>query len=95
MLNLEEVDIEDIFTLSVEDRKKLIEMGAIALLQEIAIFQVITDNNFQKALNMVMDTMERHIKEATKEDNYELSYYLEEVKWQTINHLNGKKDVFL
>jgi len=87
MPNLENIDITDIFDIPVEERKQLIDMGSSLLLQEIGMMELLQELTFQSALNKTMYNLDKKIEMAKQNENYEICYYLEEVKWNTLKML--------
>ena len=87
MSEIDDIEIEDLFKMPIQDRKKLIEMGSIFLLQQVGVMELLTGNNFQTSLNITMDNLDKKVENAKNTEQYELCYYLEEVKWETIKKL--------
>ena len=97
--DVNEVEAGELFKLSVEDRKKVIEAGVDMLFQQILLTAQITEVLPSQLLNNTLANIEEQIKYHTENDNFELCYYFTEVFWETNKRLEdlrkGKGSVFL
>ena len=97
-MNIEEIEsLEDgeLFNLSVEDRKKVIDSGVDVLFQSVIITAQMTDILPSKLLNNTLANIEEQIKHHQENDNYEMCYYFTEVFWEAnkrLEDLRKKKD---
>lgn len=91
-MNMEDLEVGELFTLSVEDRQKVIELGTDHLFQEILITAQITNTKASVLLNQTLASMEEQIKVHKENDNYELCYYFTEVFWETNKRLQKIKE---
>jgi hypothetical protein len=85
----------ELFNLSVEDRKKVIDSGVDVLFQSILITAQMTDILPSKLLNNTLVNIEEQIKHHQENDNYEMCYYFTEVFWEAnkrLEDLRNKKD---
>jgi hypothetical protein len=97
-MNIEEIEsLEDgeLFNLSVEDRKKVIDSGVDVLFQSVIITAQMTEILPSKLLNDTLANIEEQIKHHQENDNYEMCYYFTEVFWEAnkrLEDLRKKKD---
>jgi len=101
-MNTEEVeDLEagELFNLSIEDRKKVIEIGVDVLFQQVIITAQMTDMLPSQLLNNTLANIEEQIKYHQENDNFELCYYFTEVFWEANKRLEDlrkqKQNVFV
>lgn len=99
IIDYTEVEVEEFFNLSVEDRKKVIEVGVDTLFQQILITAQMANMLPSQLLNNTLASIEEQIKYHTDNDNFELCYYFTEVFWETNKRLDdlrkNKDNVFL
>lgn len=88
---LNELRTKDIFNLTPEERKEVIEQGVDLLLLECQLLSNRTDLTFSKVLNDVMFNIENQKKRALNEENYELVWYYEELTWGVRNKIDEIK----
>jgi hypothetical protein len=91
-MNMEDLEVGQLFTLSVEDRQKVIQLGTDQLFQEILITAQITNKKASVLLNDTLVSIEEHIKFHKENDNFELCYYFTEVFWETNKRLQMLKE---
>ena len=89
---MEDLEVGQLFTLSVEDRQKVIQLGTDQLFQEILITAQITNKKASVLLNDTLVSIEEHIKFHKENDNIELCYYFTEVFWETNKRLQIIKE---
>ena len=101
-MNIEEVEnleAGQLFNLSVEDRKKVIDVGVDVLFQQIMITAQMTDTLPSVLMNGTLHSIEEQIKHHQENDNFELCYYFTEVFWETNKRLDNlrkkKENVFV
>ncbi len=85
--NVEDIEVGELFNLSIEDRKRVIEAGVDVLFQEIIITAQMTDILPSQLLNNTLANIEQQIKYHTENDNYEMCYYFTEVFWEANKRL--------
>jgi hypothetical protein len=85
--NVEDIEVGELFNLSVEDRKRVIQAGVDVLFQEIIITAQMTDILPSQLLNNTLANIEQQIKYHTENDNYEMCYYFTEVFWEANKRL--------
>lgn len=88
---LNELRTQDIFNLTPEERKEVIEQGVDLLLLECQLLSNKTDLTFSKVLNDVMFNIENQKKRALNQENYELVWYYEELTWGVRNKIDEIK----
>jgi hypothetical protein len=91
-MNMEDLEVGQLFTLSVEDRQKVIQLGTDQLFQEILITAQITNKKASVLLNDTLVSIEEHIKFHKENDNFELCYYFTEVFWETNKRLQDLRE---
>ena len=89
---MEDLEVGQLFTLSVEDRQKVIQLGTDQLFQEILITAQITNKKASVLLNDTLVSIEEHIKFHKENDNFELCYYFTEVFWETNKRLQDLRE---
>ena len=95
IIDYNEVEVEEFFNLSIEERKKVIELGVDVLFQQILMTAQMTDILPSQLLNNTLASIEEQIKYHTENDNFELCYYFTEVFWETnkrLDNLRKNKD---
>jgi len=85
--NVEDIEVGELFNLSIEDRKRVIQAGVDVLFQEIIITAQMTDILPSQLLNNTLANIEQQIKYHTENDNYEMCYYFTEVFWEANKRL--------
>jgi len=88
IIDYTEIEVEEFFNLTIEDRKKVIELGVDVLFQQILITAQIGNMLPSQLLNNTLVSMENQIKYHTENDNFELCYYFTEVFWETNKRLD-------
>ena len=97
-MNKEEIEnLEDgqLFHLSIEDRKKVIDTGVDVLFQSVMLTAQMTEVLPSQLLNNTLANIEEQIKHHQENDNYEMCYYFTEVFWEAnkrLEDLRKKKD---
>jgi len=96
---VEDLEPGQLFNLSVEDRKKVIEVGVDVLFQQIMITSQMTDMKPSVLMNGTLASIEEQIKYHQENENFELCYYFTEVFWETNKRLDDlrkkKTNVFV
>ena len=87
IIDYEDVEVEEFFNLSLEDRKKVIEMGVDVLFQQIIITAQMVNMLPSQLLNNTLFSIEEQIKYHTENDNFELCYYFTEIFWEANKRL--------
>jgi len=85
--NLDELEVGELFSLSVEERKRVIEIGVDTLFQEILFTAQMNEIKPSILLSGALGNIEQQIKHHTDNDNFELSYYFTEVFWEANKRL--------
>lgn len=88
---LNELRTQDIFNLTPEERKEVIEQGVDLLLLECQLLSSRAELTFSKVLNDVMFNIENQKKRALNDENYELVWYYEELTWGVRNKIDEIK----
>ncbi len=88
---LNELQTKDLFNLTLEERKEVIEQGVDLLLLECELLSMRTDQTFQKVLNDVMFNITRNKEKALNTENYELVWYYEELTWGVQDRIKKNK----
>lgn len=86
---VEDLEVDELFNLSVEDRKKVIDVGVDLLFQQIMITSQMNDIKPSVLMNGTLHSIEQQIKEHKENDNFELCYYFTEVFWETNKRLDN------
>jgi len=86
---VEDLEVGELFNLSVEDRKKVIDVGVDVLFQQIMITAQMTDMKPSVLMNGTLHNIEEQIKHHQENDNFELCYYFTEVFWETNKRLDN------
>lgn len=94
--HLDEIEVSDLFKISTEDRIALIEWGVNNVIENCQKLSKITGEKTSKLLNETLWKYELKVKELAEEEQYELSYYFNELIWgvhrrlEEINKENNK-----
>jgi hypothetical protein len=81
--NLNQIEHTDIFNVSGETKKELIESGAELLWEQCRLTAKITGENLGVVLSKSLGNLELKVQELQDKEEYELCYYLNEVIWLT------------
>jgi len=87
MKTIENISSKDIFSCSVEERQFIIEQGVELFMIEAELFHLKTGQSFSTGLNLILQNTQRQIKLADENENYELSYYLNELTWAVLKKI--------
>jgi hypothetical protein len=87
--DIEDLEAGQLFNLSVEDRKKVIDTGVDVLFQQIFITAQMNDTLPSVLMNGTLAGIEEQIKYHQENDNFELCYYFTEVFWETNKRLDN------
>jgi len=87
MKTIENLSSKDIFSCSVEERQQIIEQGVELLMVEAELFHLRTGESFSAGINLILQNTQRQIKLADENENYELSYYLNELTWAVLKKI--------
>lgn len=87
MRTLETISTKDIFNCTPEERKLIIEEGVEVIMVEAEVFSQRTGETFSTAVNLILQNLYKNIKIADEQENYELSYYLNELTWATLKKI--------
>lgn len=79
--NKEEVEIKELFNIPTEDRVALIEWGVDNVIENCQKMSKITGEKTSKLLNETLWRYELKVKELAEEEQYELSYFFNELIW--------------
>jgi hypothetical protein len=97
--DVEDLEPGELFNLSVEERKRVIEVGVDVLFQQIIITAQMTETLPSVLLNGTLSSIEEQIKYHQENENFELCYYFTEVFWEANKRLEDlrkqKTNVFV
>jgi len=97
--DVEDLEPGELFNLSVEERKRVIEVGVDVLFQQIIITAQMTETLPSVLLNGTLSSIEEQIKYPQENENVELCYYFTEVFWEVNKRLEDlrkqKTNVFV
>lgn len=89
---IEDIDSRDIFNLSSEERKKVIEEGVMFLLTRCSVISQIYNKNLNKVINETIYNIELNKIIEEENENYELCYFYDELIWGVHNKLEEIKN---
>jgi hypothetical protein len=89
MINKSEVS--ELFHLSIDDRKVIIEEGVSLLLMETKLLSSITSKKFNKILSEVIFKIEKQKEIELNNENYELVWYYDELVWGVQDKIKNLK----
>lgn len=96
---IDDIEIDEIFDLTPQERVKVINSGVDLIFQECIISGQMFDVKPSMLLNKVLVKIELQIKESNENENFEMAYFLTEIKWGITNRLDDirkqKGNVFL
>jgi hypothetical protein len=90
--HLEEIEVSELFKISTEDRVALIEWGVNNVIENCQKLSKITGEKTSKLLNETLWKYELKVKELAEEEQYELSYYFNELIWGVHRRLEQIKE---
>jgi hypothetical protein len=88
-----ELEAGELFNLPVQDRKKLIESGVDLLIEQVILLSYKQNKTFLKVINETLFVLDGNIEKEKQNENYELCYYLEELKWGVHRRLEEIKKI--
>jgi hypothetical protein len=92
MINwIEDIELNDIFNLTIEERVKVINSAVDLIFQECIISGQMYDMKPSALLNKVLVKIELQITQSNEYENFEMAYFLTEIKWGITNRLNDLK----
>lgn len=89
LISIDEVFVKDIFSLPVEDRKKLIEEGVDVFFQQAKIGALVLNISLDAFIDKHLFRLEKLLDEARLRENYEETYYLNEIIWGVHRRRDG------
>ena len=87
MKTLDNLSTKDIFSCSAQEKQLIIEQGVELLMVEAEIFHLRTGESFSTGINLILQNTQRQIKFEDENENYELSYYLNELTWAVLKKI--------
>ena len=88
-----ELDVNDLFNLSVDERKRLIEIAADVLIDQVLFLSYRQEKTFIKTLNEVLAQIDFNLSVERQKENYELCYYYEELMWGVKRKMEEIKNI--
>lgn len=88
-----EVDVKDLFNLSVDERKRLIEIAVDVLIDQVLFLSYRQEKTFIKTLNEVLAQVDFNLAVEREKENYELCYYYEELMWGVKRKMEEIKNI--
>lgn len=92
MIDYFNLDSDEFFNLTPEERKDIIRIGANFLLREVVDRAKQMDIKPSILLNRTLAQMEGDIERLKQEEEYEMCYYFNEIFWEVNNILNDKQE---
>lgn len=77
----EDIEIEDLFKITREQRVALIEAGVESVIENCQKTSMFTGVKTSKLLSDTLGRLELRVKELAEQEQYEISYYLNELIW--------------
>jgi len=79
--DFEDIEIKDLFKISREQRVSLIEAGVDSIIENCQKTSIFTGVKTSKLLSDTLGRLEFKVQELASEEEYELSYYINELIW--------------
>ena len=83
-----DIEIVDLFNISTEERVRLVELGIDNVILNCQKLSKATGIKTSKLLNDTLVRFEMRVKEFSQNENYELSYYFNELIWGVHRRIN-------
>lgn len=81
MWDFEDIDVSDLFKLSLEDRKMIVEKGLELFIEQSRIGALILEVSVDTFMDKALWRIELELEKAKAQENYELVWYLNELIW--------------
>ncbi len=81
MLDFDDVDVSDLFKISLEDRKMILEQGINLFIEQARIGALVLNVSVDTFLDKALDRVDLALEKAKENENYELVWYLNELIW--------------
>jgi hypothetical protein len=81
MWDFEDIDVSDLFKLSLEDRKMVVEKGLELFIEQSRIGALILEVSVDTFMDKALWRIELELEKAKAQENYELVWYLNELIW--------------
>lgn len=81
MWDFEDIDVSDLFKLSLEDRKMIVEKGLELFIEQSRIGALILEVSVDTFMDKALWRIELELDKAQAQENYELVWYLNELIW--------------
>lgn len=81
MWDFEDIDVSDLFKLSLDERKMVLEKGIEYFIEQSRIGAIITETSYDTFLDRALWGVEIELERAKEQENYELVWYLNELIW--------------
>jgi hypothetical protein len=81
MWDFEDIDVSDLFKLSLEDRKMIVEKGLELFIEQSRIGALILEVSVDTFMDKALWRIELELDKAKAQENYELVWYLNELIW--------------
>jgi len=90
-MKLELLETGDLFSLTPEERKQIIQESVEIILTQCDILSKRTNTKLSKVINNVLYNIELNKDIEERNENYELCYYYDELMWGVHNRLEELK----
>jgi len=81
MLDFDDVDVSDLFKISLEERKMILEQGINLFIEQARIGALVLNVSVDTFLDKALDRVDLALEKAKENENYELVWYLNELIW--------------
>jgi hypothetical protein len=85
---IDDIEPEQLFKLSKEQQRQVIENGVDLILQQVILTSEITSKSRARILNEILYGIDLRIEYLTENEEYEACHYLNEIKWCIHSRLN-------
>lgn len=90
-MKLDLIESDDLFSLTPEERKQVIQESVELVLVQCDIISKTTNTKLSKIINKVLYNIELNKNIEEENENYELCYYYDELMWGVHNRLEELK----
>jgi len=81
MWDFEDIDVGELFNLSLDDRKMIVEKGIELFVEQSRVGALILEVSVDTFMDRALWRIELELEKAKTQENYELVWYLNEVIW--------------
>lgn len=92
-VDFDNIEIADLFKISSQERIKLIELGVDNVILNCQKLSRATGIKTSKLLSDTLVRFDMRVKELSEDEEYELSYYFNELIWGVHRRLNELKKI--